>query len=115
MPWFSDRALGEVVVALVARRVVQSCTRQAEVVEVRLRSGFGVRVVVLTEGGEESQCGWLKDKFGLSWQIVPTALGEMLNDPDPEKAKRAMQAMLQMKKIDIQRLKDARDGVSVAA
>lgn len=60
-------------------------------------------------GGEESQCGWLKDKFGLSWQIIPTALGEMLGDKDPEKAKRAMEAMLRMKKIDIEALKEARD------
>ncbi len=61
----------------------------------------------LSEGGEEGQCGWLKDKFGVSWQIVPTALIEMLNDPDPEKSKRVTEAMLQMKKIDIQTLKQA--------
>jgi predicted 3-demethylubiquinone-9 3-methyltransferase (glyoxalase superfamily) len=61
----------------------------------------------LTEGGEESQCGWLKDKFGLSWQIVPSVLGELLNDPDPEKAQRVMHAMLQMKKIDIAGLRAA--------
>jgi predicted 3-demethylubiquinone-9 3-methyltransferase (glyoxalase superfamily) len=64
----------------------------------------------LTAGGSESQCGWLKDKFGLSWQIVPTALSEMLGDKDPEKSKRVMQAMLQMKKIDIKKLKQAYDG-----
>jgi len=63
----------------------------------------------LTAGGEESRCGWLKDKFGLSWQIIPTALGEMLGDKDPEKAKRAMEAMLKMNKIDIKTLKQARD------
>ncbi len=63
----------------------------------------------LTAGGEESQCGWLKDKFGLSWQIIPGALSEVLSDPDPVKAHRALQAMLQMQKIDIQKLKDARD------
>jgi len=62
------------------------------------------------DGGEESRCGWLKDKYGLSWQIIPTALGEMLGDPDREKAGRAMQAMLQMNKIDIQGLKQAYDG-----
>jgi predicted 3-demethylubiquinone-9 3-methyltransferase (glyoxalase superfamily) len=62
------------------------------------------------DGGEESRCGWLKDKYGLSWQIIPTALGEMLGDPNPEKAGRAMQAMLQMNKIDIQVLKQAYDG-----
>ena len=58
-------------------------------------------------GGEPSQCGWLKDKFGLSWQIVPRTLVEMLADPDPAKAGRVMQAMLKMTKIDIQGLKDA--------
>jgi len=61
----------------------------------------------LTEGGEESQCGWLKDKFGLSWQIVPAILSKLLSDPDPQKSKRTMQAMLQMKKIDIEKLKEA--------
>ncbi len=61
----------------------------------------------LSAGGEESQCGWLKDKFGLSWQIVPNALGELLGDPNREKAGRALQAMLQMSKIDIQKLRDA--------
>jgi len=61
----------------------------------------------LTAGGQESQCGWLKDKYGLSWQIVPTVLGELLSDPDPQKAKRAMQAMLKMKKLDISALKRA--------
>ena len=61
----------------------------------------------LTEGGEEGQCGWLKDKYGLSWQIVPSALGELLNDPDAEKAGRVMNAMLQMKKIDIAGLRAA--------
>jgi predicted 3-demethylubiquinone-9 3-methyltransferase (glyoxalase superfamily) len=64
----------------------------------------------LTDGGEESQCGWLKDKFGVSWQIVPTALGEMLSDPDPERSRRAMEAMLQMKKIDIATMRRAFDG-----
>lgn len=58
-------------------------------------------------GGEESMCGWLKDKYGLWWQIIPTALGEMLGDEDPEKAKRVMDAMLQMSKIDIKVLKQA--------
>jgi predicted 3-demethylubiquinone-9 3-methyltransferase (glyoxalase superfamily) len=61
-------------------------------------------------GGEESMCGWLKDRWGLSWQIVPNALGEYLGDPDPEKAGRAMQAMLQMRKIDIAGLKCAHAG-----
>jgi predicted 3-demethylubiquinone-9 3-methyltransferase (glyoxalase superfamily) len=61
----------------------------------------------LSEGGQEGQCGWLKDKFGLSWQIIPSALGKLLNDPDPQKSKRVMEAMLRMKKIDIQSLQKA--------
>ncbi len=61
----------------------------------------------LTAGGEESMCGWLKDKYGLSWQIVPTILVKLLQDKDPVKAKRVMEAMLQMKKIDINKLKQA--------
>lgn len=61
----------------------------------------------LSAGGEKSQCGWLKDKFGLSWQIIPSALGRMLGDKDPKKAQRVMQAMLQMKKIDIKGLQEA--------
>ena len=64
----------------------------------------------LSAGGQKSRCGWLKDKFGLSWQIVPPVLGELLNDQDPEKAKRVMFAMLKMDKIDIQTLKDAYEG-----
>jgi predicted 3-demethylubiquinone-9 3-methyltransferase (glyoxalase superfamily) len=64
----------------------------------------------LLVGGEPSQCGWLKDKFGLSWQIVPTALGELMGDPDPVKSQRVMQAMLKMVKLDIQGLRDAHDG-----
>ncbi len=63
--------------------------------------------IKLSKGGEEGPCGWLKDKYGLSWQINPTILGQMLNDPDPRKAKRVMEAMLKMKKIDIQGLKQA--------
>ncbi len=63
----------------------------------------------LTDGGEESQCGWLKDRYGLSWQIIPTALHELLGDPDPARAGRAMQAMLQMQKIDIAELQRAAD------
>jgi predicted 3-demethylubiquinone-9 3-methyltransferase (glyoxalase superfamily) len=61
----------------------------------------------LTEGGEEGPCGWLKDKYGLSWQIVPKALGEMLKDGDTERAKKVTHAMLQMKKLDIKVLKQA--------
>jgi predicted 3-demethylubiquinone-9 3-methyltransferase (glyoxalase superfamily) len=59
------------------------------------------------DGGQESQCGWLKDKFGVSWQIVPTVLIEMLQDKDSEKSERVMKAMLQMQKIDIKTLKEA--------
>jgi predicted 3-demethylubiquinone-9 3-methyltransferase (glyoxalase superfamily) len=62
------------------------------------------------DGGEESQCGWLKDKFGLSWQIVPKALPELLQDPDPEKSRKAMEAMLQMRKIDIEAVRAAAQG-----
>jgi predicted 3-demethylubiquinone-9 3-methyltransferase (glyoxalase superfamily) len=61
----------------------------------------------LSEGGEQGPCGWLKDRFGLSWQIVPSILGELLGDPDPVKSQRVMQAMLQMRKIDIAGLKAA--------
>src|SRR5712691_11156820 len=61
----------------------------------------------LSEGGEKQRCGWLKDKYGLSWQVIPSALGEMLQDKDAEKAKRVMKAMLQMDKIDIEGLKQA--------
>jgi len=66
----------------------------------------------LSEGGDVNaqQCGWLKDRFGLSWQVVPNALGEMLGDPDTEKSGRAMQAMLQMKKIDIGEMRRAYEG-----
>jgi predicted 3-demethylubiquinone-9 3-methyltransferase (glyoxalase superfamily) len=64
----------------------------------------------LCEGGEPSQCGWLKDRFGLSWQIIPTALGRLLGGSDAEGAQRAMQAMLKMSKLDIKALQDAYDG-----
>lgn len=62
------------------------------------------------DGGEASRCGWLKDKFGLSWQIIPTALMELMGDKDPERSKRVMEAMLQMSKIDIATLRRAYDG-----
>lgn len=77
-----------------------NCESQAEVDDLWQR---------FTAEGEESMCGWLKDKFGVSWQIIPSALMEMLGDEDPEKAKRVMDAMLQMQKIDIQKLEEARD------
>ena len=76
-----------------------NCETQAEVDELWEK---------LSAGGEIQQCGWLKDKFGLSWQIIPNALGELMNDPDPLKAQRVMQAMLQMSKIDINKLIQAR-------
>jgi predicted 3-demethylubiquinone-9 3-methyltransferase (glyoxalase superfamily) len=61
------------------------------------------------DGGEPSQCGWLKDKYGLSWQVVPSVLGELMTDPDPAKASRVTQALMQMSKIDIAALEAARD------
>jgi len=64
----------------------------------------------LTSGGEAGQCGWLKDRYGVSWQIVPPVLGELLGDPDPERASRVMQAMFEMTKIDIAALQAAHDG-----
>ncbi|MBA3812500.1 MAG: VOC family protein [Caulobacteraceae bacterium] len=64
----------------------------------------------LSEGGAPGQCGWLKDKFGLSWQIVPSEMPELLGGPDPDKAKRAMEAMMKMTKLDIAALKAAREG-----
>ena len=79
-----------------------SCETQTEVDELWSK--------LTADGGEESQCGWLKDKFGLSWQIVPTILGQLLSDKDPVKANRVMQAMLQMDKIDIQTLRQAYQG-----
>ena len=78
-----------------------SCDSQEEVDELWAK---------LSAGGEEGPCGWLKDKYGLSWQIDPAALGEMLQDPDPEKASRVMRAMLQMRKIDIAGLRRAYEG-----
>ena len=76
-----------------------SCKTQAEVDELWEK--------LTADGGEEGRCGWLKDKYGLSWQIIPTALGELLGDPDPEKAGRALKAMLKMNKIDIQGLRQS--------
>jgi predicted 3-demethylubiquinone-9 3-methyltransferase (glyoxalase superfamily) len=64
----------------------------------------------LSAGGQKSQCGWLKDKYGLSWQIIPETLGKLLSDKDSEKSKRVMMAMLKMSKIEIKKLQDAYDG-----
>jgi predicted 3-demethylubiquinone-9 3-methyltransferase (glyoxalase superfamily) len=64
-----------------------------------------------TDGGAEGPCGWVKDKFGLSWQVVPTGMDELFSDPDPERASRAMKAMLEMRKLDIEALRRAADGV----
>ncbi|MCW5873831.1 MAG: VOC family protein [Anaerolineales bacterium] len=61
-------------------------------------------------GGEHSMCGWLKDRFGVSWQVVPTLLGTLIADPDPDKSQRVVQAMLKMQKIQVQALQDAYDG-----
>jgi predicted 3-demethylubiquinone-9 3-methyltransferase (glyoxalase superfamily) len=68
----------------------------------------------LSEGGEKGPCGWLTDKFGVSWQVVPRALGEMLSDADPEKAQRVMNAMLQMSKIEVDDLRRAYEGAAAA-
>lgn len=81
-----------------------NCQNQAEVDELWAK--------LTADGGEESQCGWLKDKFGVSWQIIPTQLGELMSDPDPAKAQRVMQAMLQMQKIDIAKLQEAYNAAS---
>ena len=64
----------------------------------------------LSEGGHKDRCGWLTDKFGLSWQIIPSALGQLMGDPDPAKANRVMQAMLKMDKIEIAELEEAARG-----
>ena len=79
-----------------------SCETQAEVDELWTK--------LTADGGSESQCGWLKDKFGLSWQIIPTALPRLLGDKDPARAQRAMQAMLTMKKIDVAKMEEAAAG-----
>ena len=69
----------------------------------------------LTDGGEEVQCGWLKDRYGVSWQVVPAGMERLFSDPDPERAGRAMQAMLGMKKLDVAALERAADGEPVSA
>jgi len=79
-------------------------------VECRTQAEVDAYSEKLSAGGEQGPCGWLKDRFGLSWQINPTILSELLADPDPGKAKRAMQAMLKMKKISIEGLLRASEG-----
>ena len=69
----------------------------------------------LTDGGEEIACGWLKDRYGLRWQVVPDGLVELLSDPDPERARRATQAMLSMKKLDLRTVREAADGAVTSA
>ena len=68
----------------------------------------------LSDGGSEGPCGWLKDRYGLSWQVVPAGMDELFSDTDPQRAQRAMQAMLQMKRLDIETLRRAADGVPAA-
>ena len=79
------------------------CETQPEIDELWAR--------LTADGGSPSRCGWLKDKFGLSWQIIPSSLGRMLNDKDPAKSKRVLNAMLQMGKLDVRLLQQAYDGV----
>jgi predicted 3-demethylubiquinone-9 3-methyltransferase (glyoxalase superfamily) len=79
-----------------------SCETQAEVDELWEKLSAG--------GGEKGQCGWLTDKFGVSWQVIPTALGQLLNDKDPQRAQRAMMAMMKMTKIEVSELQRAADG-----
>ena len=68
----------------------------------------------LTDGGEEGPCGWLKDRYGVSWQVVPEGMDELFGDSDPERAKRAMEAMFKMRKLDVAMLRAAADGVPAA-
>jgi len=83
--------------------LVVNCADQDEVDHYR---------AALVEGGEPGQCGWLKDRYGLSWQIVPDGMGEVMGDADPARAGRAMQAMMAMQKLDIAALRAAADGIS---
>ncbi len=82
---------------------VVNCTNQAEVDRLW---------TILSQGGEQQPCGWLKDKYGVSWQIVPVGLVDMLNDPDPIRSQRVMKAMLKMGKLEIKLLKEAYNGES---
>ena len=84
-----------------ATSLIINCENQAEVDR--------LWAALTADGGEESMCGWLKDKFGFSWQIVPTRLNELLTDADPERSRRAMKSMLKMRKIDIAEIERAVD------
>lgn len=83
-----------------------SCADQAEVDR--------YWTALLADGGEESMCGWLKDRYGLSWQVIPDGMDELFADPDPQRANRAMQAMLSMRKLDVAALRSAADGAEPA-
>jgi predicted 3-demethylubiquinone-9 3-methyltransferase (glyoxalase superfamily) len=85
--------------------LVYECEDQAEV--------DTLWAALTADGGEPGPCGWLKDRFGLSWQIVPKELNRLMDDPDPERARRAMEAMLQMGKIEVDELRAAADNVAV--
>ncbi len=88
-----------------ATSLLVSCGTQEEVDDLWQKLG---------DGGEPGPCGWLKDRYGLSWQVVPVALGEMLSDPDPARSQRVMAAMLQMSKIDLAELREAYESQPVA-
>jgi predicted 3-demethylubiquinone-9 3-methyltransferase (glyoxalase superfamily) len=88
-----------------ATSLLVNCQDQAEVDDLWQKLG---------DGGEPGPCGWLKDRYGLSWQVVPVALGEMLSDPDPARSQRVMAAMLQMSKIDLAELREAYESQPVA-
>jgi predicted 3-demethylubiquinone-9 3-methyltransferase (glyoxalase superfamily) len=100
---------GQTFVALNGGPVFQFTEAISFVVHCRTQDEVDFYWSRLSAGGAEVQCGWLKDRFGLSWQIVPTVLPELLSDPDPERSQRVMKAILTMKKLDIRALQQARD------
>ena len=102
---------GQTIVALNGGPYHQFSEAVSFVVNCRTQDELDAYWEKLSAGGGEIQCGWLKDKFGLSWQIVPTILPELLSDPDPEKSQRVMKALLTMKKLDIRALQQACDRV----
>src|SRR2546430_2543642 len=114
--WYPGEAVGTLVLVEQGGTTTLTHTMRYEsraardaVIKSNMESGVDELWKKLLAGGREDQCGWLQDKYGLSWQIIPTVLGKMLGDKDPEKATRVMQAMLQMKKIDIKALQQAYD------